>query len=223
MNQAIRILCIALSVIFVSLPAYPQPDKSVGKALSGLQQRYAGIRTVSADFRQTYRAPGIEMIESGALWMKKPGLMRWEYRDPETKLFVADGREMYLYTPEDRQVLVSRLTESDLRSTPLQFLLGQGDLEKSFSVSPEEQLKATAPDTVMLRLVPRSSQRDYDYVVLELDEKTYDLRRIVIGEKTGNTSEFIFANTERNIKIDDKQFQFKVPKGVEVVRMEERE
>jgi outer membrane lipoprotein carrier protein len=223
MSQAIRTICFALSVVIFALSAAPQSTGRLESAASGLQRRYAGIRTILANFRQTYRAPGIEMVESGVLWMKKPGLMRWEYRDPEIKLFVADGREMYLYTPEDRQVLVSRLGESDLRSTPLQFLLGRGDLEKSFRVSTEERLKSTVPGSVMLRLVPRSSERDYDFVVLELDGKTYDLCRMVIGEKSGNTSEFLFTDIKTNIKIDDRQFQFKIPKGVEVVRLEEKD
>lgn len=223
MSQAIRIVCIALIIALSAPAAAAQADEGVEKAVLRLQQRYAGIRTVSADFRQTYRAPGIEMVESGVLWMKKPGLMRWEYRNPETKLFVTDGREMFLYMPEDRQVQVSRLDERDLRSTPLQFLLGQGDLEKNFRAFPEEQLKSALPGTVMLRLVPRSSERDYDYVILEVDGKVFDLRRIVIGEKTGNTSEFLFSNVVANIKIDDRQFQFNVPRGVEVMRMENKD
>jgi outer membrane lipoprotein carrier protein len=223
MSQAIRIICIAFSIMIPALPAAPQSNGSVEESLSGLQRRFADIRAVSANFLQTYRAPGIEMVESGVLWMKKPGLMRWEYRDPEAKLFVADGREMFLYTPADRQVLVSRLAESDLHSTPLQFLLGQGDLGKNFHASPEGQVKPTLPDTVMLRLVPRLLEREYNYVILEVDGKTYDLRRIVIREKTGNTSEFVFTNIATNIKVDDKQFQFKIPKGVEVVRMEEKD
>jgi outer membrane lipoprotein carrier protein len=221
MSQANRIVCIALFIALATLPAAPQSDGRVEKALAGLQQRYAGIRTISANFHQTYRAPGIEMVESGALWMEKPGLMRWEYRDPESKLFVADGREMFLYTPEDRQVLVSRLSVRDLHSAPLQFLLGKGDLEKDFRASPEEQLKPAMQSTVVLRLIPRSSERDYEYVVLEVDEKTYELRRIVIKEKSGSTSEFTLTDITTNIKIEGRKFQFKIPKGVEVVRMEE--
>jgi outer membrane lipoprotein carrier protein len=223
MSQAIRTVCILLFVAFIAQPAAPQSNAKVETVLSGLQQRYAGIHTVTANFRQLYHAPGIEMLESGVLWMKKPGLMRWEYSDPEAKLFVADGHEMYLYTPEDRQVVVSRLTERDLRSTPLQFLLGQGNLERDFYSSLEDKLNHTFPDTVMLRLVPRSSERDYDYVVLEVDGKTFAIRRIVIVEKTGNTSEFILGNVETNVKIDNKQFQFKIPRGAEVMKMDEQD
>ncbi len=197
-------------------------DESVDAAVSGLQKRYAAVKTIKADFRQTYRAPGINQIESGVFWMKKPGLMRWEYRDPETKLFVADGHETFLYLPEERQVTVSSFSASEMHSTPLRFLLGQGDIAASFKVSRETELKPIVQGTVMLRLVPRTQESDYGYIVLELDSKTSDVRRMVIREQTGNTSEFLFTNMETNVAAEDKLFHFKVPKGVEVIRLEEK-
>jgi len=154
--------------------------------------------------------------------MKKPGLMRWEYRDPETKLFISDGRETYLYTPEDRQVLVSRFRPSELHSTPLEFLLGRGDILKNFAVSREDQIKPKVEGTVLLKLVPVESDPNYEYFVLECDAKTFDLRRIVIRESGGNMSEFLLTNLQANIPVDNKRFDFKIPKGVEVIHLDEK-
>jgi outer membrane lipoprotein carrier protein len=197
-------------------------DDPLTTAVAGLQKRYAAVESVSAEFQQFYRAPGIEQAESGSLLMKKPGLMRWEYRAPERKLFIADGRDTYLYTPEDRQVLVSRLSAAEIRSTPLQFLLGQGDILKSFVASKEAEFRAKFEGSVLLRLTPRRREPDYAFLVLECDQRTYELRRIVIRELTGNTLEFVLSNLVMNVKIDGKQFQFKIPKGVEVVRVDEK-
>jgi outer membrane lipoprotein carrier protein len=180
------------------------------------------VSSVTAGFEQTYRGPGVVQTEAGVLFMKKPGLMRWEYREPEIKLFIADGRNSYLYTPEDRQVLVSRLSAAELRGTPLQFLLGRGRIMESFLPSWETELKPRVEGTVLLRLAPRTPEPSYAYVVLECDERTYDLRRIVIREATGNTSEFLLTNLQTNVRIDDKKFQFKIPKGVEVIQVDEK-
>ena len=196
--------------------------EDLASAIAGLQRRYAAVNTMRADFLQTYRAPGVDQTESGTMTMKKPGLMRWEYREPEIKLFVADGRDTYLYTPEDRQVLVQRFTAADLRSTPLRFLLGQGDIEGSFFVSWEPDLKPMAVGTLLLRLTPRSAETGYAHVTIECDGRSFDVRRMVIHERTGNTSEFVFRNLQTNVKIDNRQFQFKIPKGVEVVRLDEK-
>jgi len=206
-----------LGVLVVAFAVDP-----VESTIAGLQKRYAAVKAVSAEFRQVYRAPGIEQVESGTLVMKKPGLMRWEYRAPERKLFVADGRNTYLYTPEDRQVLVRSLSAAEIRSTPLQFLLGQGDILKSFTAEPETEFRPRSEGSVMLRLKPRASQPDYAFLVLECGRKSYDLRRIIIRELSGNTSEFDLSNLSTEVKVDNKQFQFKIPKGVEVVQLDEK-
>lgn len=216
-------------IIALILGAVPGParldqasDQGVAAAVDGLQRRYQSVRTISGKFTQIYRAPGVEQIESGILSMKKPGLMRWEYREPEVKLFVADGRSTYLYTPEDRQVLVRPLSDADLRSTPLQFLLGQGDVAKSFSASWEKEVTPRIGGTLVLRLTPQTTQPDYAFLVLELDRLTFELRRLVIRELTANTSEFILTDLATNVKLDDGQFRFKIPKGVEVVHVEDK-
>jgi outer membrane lipoprotein carrier protein len=209
-------------VLFLTLGAAGTYQEPVPSLVAKLQQRYASATTVSADFRQDYRAPGVDISESGMFWMKKPGLMRWEYREPEKKLFVADGRDSYLYNPQDRQVMARRFSAAELHSTPLQFLLGRGDILKSFSVSREPESMARIQGTVSLRLVPREEDPNYSYFVLECDQNTFDLRRILIRERTGNTSEFILTNVAINVKVDGKQFEFKIPKGAEVIRLDEK-
>ena len=203
-------------------PVFPDADDPISAAIVGLQQHYAAVNTVTANFVQTYQAPGMNQTESGTLWMKKPGLMYWEYRIPETKFFYADGRRTYLYVPEDRQVMVRSFNEEDLRSTPLEFLLGKGEILRSFSALQENEIKPAAGDTVIVRLVPKAAGLDYSYLVLEIDRRAFDLRRIVIRERTGNLSEFTFTDMRTNVKINDSRFRFQMPKGVDVIELDEK-
>jgi outer membrane lipoprotein carrier protein len=186
---------------------------------SGLEKRYASVETAGGSFRQTYRAPGMEQEESGSFVLKKPGLMRWEYKVPEEKLFVADGRECFLYVPVDRQVTVYPLTASDVHSTPLAFLLGGGNITKNFSISSESEYRQASDHTSLIRLKPLKYEEEYLFLVLELDASSFDIRRVVIREHSGNTSEFFLTNVTTNIKVNSRDFQFKPPKGVEVVRL----
>ncbi len=220
-----RIVLCASNILFVTclytLTALGE-DQRLQAVVDALQKRYGSVGTIHGRFRQNYRAPGIEQSEAGEFWMKKPGLMRWEYRAPEAKLFVADGRESYLYTPEERQVMVRRYSAAELHSTPLQFLLGQGEIAKSYTVSWETESGPKVQNTKVLRLVPRVQGTDYAYLLVEVDGLSSEIRRIVIRELTGNTSEFILTDLATNIRVDGKQFQFNVPRGVEVVRLDER-
>jgi outer membrane lipoprotein carrier protein len=191
--------------------------------VDGLQRRYASVESVTGAFQQTYRAPGVDQIESGVFRMKRPALMRWEYRQPEEKLFIADGREAFLYVPLDRQVTVQPFSATDIHGTPLEFLLGGAEIEKSFVASWEMLIKPTSGQTALVRLTPRSGGGEYEFLVLEIDPKSFDLRRIVIREHGGNTSEFLLTNIAVNVKMGNREFQFKIPKGVEVVRLNSQE
>jgi outer membrane lipoprotein carrier protein len=195
----------------------------VESVVTGLQRRYASAETVTGAFQQSYRAPGINQAESGIFKMKRPGLMRWEYQQPEAKLFIADGREVFLYSPLDRQVTVQPFSASDIHGTPLELLLGGVDIRKNYSASAELRLKPVEQQTTMIRLTPRSATGDYEFLLLEIDAKTSDLRRLVIHEHSGNTSEFLLSNIVMNVKMNNKEFQFKPPKGVEVVRLDNRD
>jgi outer membrane lipoprotein carrier protein len=210
--------CLAgLLFCFLSSPASDAADAE--KVAEGLERRYASVKTVRGTFRQMYRAPGIDQTESGEFWLKRPAFMRWEYRDPEEKLFVADGRESFLYVPLDRQVTVQPLGASDLRGMPLELLVGAGNIRKIYDVSSEAEFTPMTARGILMRLTPRSGEAQYSFLVLELDEATYDVRRIVIRERTGNTSEFLLTDVKTNAKIEDKKFQFIIPKGAEIIRL----
>jgi outer membrane lipoprotein carrier protein len=186
--------------------------------VSGLQRRYSLVETVSGSFQQTYHAPGIDQIQSGVFRLKRPALMRWEYRNPEEQLFVADGRESFLYVPSDRQVTIQPLSASDLHNTPLELLMGSGDISKNFASSWETESKPKTERAALIRLTPRAHEPAYRYLVLELDPATFELRRVIVCEHAGNTMEFLLSNVITNAKMDNKQFQFKPPKGVEIIR-----
>jgi outer membrane lipoprotein carrier protein len=206
-------------ILYLFLAGTTLNASDLGDVISGLQKHYASVETVQGEFQQTYRAPGINREESGSFWLKRPALMRWEYRSPEEQLFVADGKQSHLYVPSDRQVTIQPLTAADLHNTPLEFLLGSGDIKKSFAVSWETEFKPRVEGTLVIRLIPRRKDTGYAFLVLELDAKTFDLRRIAIRESAGSTTEFLLSKVLINRKMDKKLFQFKTPKGVEEIRL----
>jgi outer membrane lipoprotein carrier protein len=211
-----------LTVVFLLSLSTAAHALDLPEVVSGLQRRYSAVETVKGSFVQTYRAPGVHQQQSGEFWLKRPGLMRWEYRTPLEQLFVADGREFFLYVPQDRQVNVQPLTAADLRNTPLDLLLGSGNIDKNFVASWEAGFKPKMEGTVLIRLTPRAKGGEYSFLVLEIDSRSFEIRHIAIREPGGSTSEFVFANVVTNAKLDKKLFQFKFPKGkgIEVIRLD---
>jgi outer membrane lipoprotein carrier protein len=214
----VKIVILMLLGFWIPASSYAQ---ELSRVVSGFQQRYASVRTLSGSFQQTYRAPGVSQVESGSFWMKKPALMRWEYHTPEEKLFVADNREAFIYKTQDRQVTIQPYSESDLNNTPFRFLLGAADINKEFTVTRETDSNPSIEGTVLIRLTPVRHGGEYLFIVLELDGITFDVRRISIREQGGIVQEFLLSALILNKKLDSKLFTFKVPKGVEVTRMDD--
>ena len=194
-------------------------EQTAPELAQALQRHYDGIRDFSADFTHTYRGGVLkkQLTERGHLLVKKPGRMRWEYTAPEEKVFVSDGTKMYSYVPQDKQVIVSSIPKQDDATVPMLFLAGKGNLTRDFTPSLVPVPAGLAADSRALKLVPRNPQRDYDWLILAVAPSTLDLRGLVTADAQGGTSSFSFANLKENVGLTDKEFVFKIPRGVDVV------
>ena len=177
-----------------------------------VEERHRGLRDLTATFVQTYRsgALGREVKESGLLSLKNPGRMLWEYRQPEKKTFVSDGKSFYFYVPADKQVIVRE--QADLRGIPALLLSGRGDVLTQFQVSAQEAPAGRR----RLRLLPRKKDAEMDEVILDVDESARILA-IEVLDGQGNRSHFDFSELRENVGLKDQIFQFRVPHGVEVI------
>ena len=172
------------------------------------------MEDLAARFTQSYRSGmlGREVVERGVVSIKRPGRMRWEYKDPEAKLFVSDGRTFYFYVPADRQVIVS---EQDIeRSLAARLLSGKGGLLEEFDASLDEPLEE---GVLRVKLVPRREQADVERAFLDV-EPSGRIRAILLEDVQGNRTRFRFESIRENTGLPDRLFRFEVPAGVDVVR-----
>ena len=186
---------------------------------AALQRKYDSIRDFSADFVHTYQGGVLrkQITERGHLFVRKPGKMRWEYTAPDQKLFVSDGVKIYSYLPQDKQVIVSTVPRDDQATMPMLFLAGKGNLTRDFTTTIIERSAGLPAGTSALKLVPKSTQRDYDWLILAVDPQSLAIRGLVTVDAQGGQSSFSFTNLQENIGLADKEFTFKIPRGVEVV------
>ena len=195
--------------------AGPAPDvHTIAQAVDG---RYNHLHTLQAEFTEIYRGAGMERTESGTLWLKKPGKMRWEYRSPRDKVFLSDGKDAWFYVPGERQVRRTAVKKLDDLRSPLAFLLGKTKLEKELqglSLAPDVALLAAGD--VVLRGVPKSLADRVSQVLLEISPE-HQITRISMEEVDGSVTEYRFANQQESVEIDDQRFHFVPPAGVEVI------
>jgi outer membrane lipoprotein carrier protein len=202
-------------VLLLTAATFGQND--VHKIADRIDQHYNHIESLQVNFDETYRGAGVNRSETGTLLLKKPGKMRWDYRQPRPKLFLSDGKTAWFYVPGEQQVRKAPVKTLDDFRSPLRYLLGKTKLEKEFdglSLAPD--VKPIEAGNVVLRGMPKSMADRVNQVLLEITPDSR-LRRIVIEEADGSTTEFQFSSEKINTPVADSQFKFRPPLGVEIV------
>jgi outer membrane lipoprotein carrier protein len=216
-----RLTAVAVSTALVALAA--ANDRAAGPTAAelaqALQRKYDAVTDFSADFVHIYQGGVLkqQLTERGTVLIKKPGKMRWDYTAPEKKQFVSDGVKIYLYVPADKQVIVSAVPPNAEATAPSLFLSGKGRLTSEFTPSLVDLPTGLPAGSLALKLVPKSKQQDYDWLVLALDPETLVIRGLVSEDAQGGTSTFVFTKLKQNVGLSDSEFVFKIPRGVDVV------
>lgn len=213
--------CLLLAAT-IAIPAQADDIQQLARAVD---DHYNHLRSLQSDFTEIYRGDGVERVESGTLWLKKPRKMRWEYRSPSEKLFVSNGQIVWFYLPEEKQLRKTTLRKLDDIRSPLAFLLGKTKLENELRGLSKavDQSPLQAGDIVLrgvpLNAGPQSGVGQLSEVVLEITPSD-QIVRIVLTEADGATTEFRFAAWKENVEMSDQRFSFTPPAGVETVEGE---
>src|SRR5947208_10420331 len=206
------VLSIAFSLALLLLP------QSLPDLVDGVERSFARMKDLSSDFIQIFQdSLNRKQQESGHLYLMRPRMMRWEYKDPEDKLFISDGKTVYFYVPADHQVNKEAVKNSFDDRIPLMFLLGQSNLRNEFT---RFELLSTKPffeGSKVIRMFPKR-KTDFQEILMEVDPADYLIRRLVLAHMDGSRSEFIFSSIRVNTGLRASMFDFKVPPGVDVVQ-----
>ena len=207
---------LALLFVLATPQAVAGRAEDLSALIDGIQAKYSRMKGLSADFQQVYTGrDGRTIRESGRLLLKRPGKARWEYTSPEHKLFVSDGKDVYFYVFGERQAARSSIRASADPQIPFLFLLGRGNIRRDFSRI--ELIADEAPIIAgnrLLRLFPKRAPEEFRQLIVEVDPNSFEVRRLVIFERSGARMDFLLSNLRENHVAPDSEFQFKSPPGV---------
>jgi outer membrane lipoprotein carrier protein len=150
--------------------------------------------------------------ESGTLFLQKPGRMRWDYSTPHGKVFLADGKHVWLYVPSTGRVERSALKESDDLRAPLAFLMGRLDFNRDFK---EFRTREEGGDLYIVA-TPKSDRAPYESVEF-LVTPEHRIRLLKVMGQDGSVTTFHLTNEKANPKLASDLFRFQVPSGVQVI------
>jgi outer membrane lipoprotein carrier protein len=192
-----------------------------------VQAHYEQIQDLRARFSQTTQSvtlgsssmPSLEA--TGEVIFAKPGRMRWSYETPERSLVVTHAETLWIYDPEAREAQRMTVTGAFLSGAAIQFLLGQGDLEREFEVSSPDCAEATgsAPGSssqVGLELLPREPAH-YEKLSLRVDPVSGRVHETTVVDLFGNRTRVELRDVEVDFHPKAGSFHFDPPEGVRVI------
>lgn len=181
--------------------------------LRAVESRYNRAHTLQVKFAETYRGLGRgPRTESGILYLRKPGRMRWDYTQPAGKLFVSDGKEVYLYLPDEKRVEKMPLKATEDMRAPLAFLLGKLNFEREFHNIQTRPVQ----DGSVVTAEPRSESLPYSQVEF-LVTPAFEIRKLHIVGQDQSVLDFAFDDEKLNPSLANSMFEFQPPPGAEVV------
>jgi outer membrane lipoprotein carrier protein len=150
-------------------------------------------------------------IFEGTLSVKRPGRLRLEFTNGQ--LIVIDGKEAWFYSKKSEQAIRRTFRDFEQANIPVAFLLGASEIRQEFDVQAPE---ASAPQTALDLLPKKRSGTMMRKLRLHADESGR-ITRMVITHRSGDTADIQFTDMQEGTGLDDARFQFRVPKGTEVI------
>jgi outer membrane lipoprotein carrier protein len=207
-----------LCCLSTALDAQTPAAETAGAYVQQFESSYHEVRSLRADFSQTYTLGGRTRIEAGRVTFARGGLMRWDYQRPAEKLFVADGKQVSLYIPEEHQLTRTPMKSSQDFRAPFELLLTRLNLRRVFArVELADAALDHDPADHLLRAYPKKEYtEDYTDVLIELGPQ-FDVRRLIVNYADHSQMDFRFDHIERNPPLPRTLFQFTPPAGTEII------
>ncbi len=207
---------VGVFIFFFSAPALASTGQTL---LMEIQHQYEKTHDLEAGFVQEYIGKVMRQPQKGEgkVFFKKKGMMRWDYRIPNQKI-ISDGQTLYFYQPEENQVLVSPV---DRMVREFGFLMGEGDLRRDFKLLSVNDSVQGREDLAVIEIAPREPHPAVSKLSLTLDRKTYLVIQVDVFDGLGNVTRTRFNEIRTNTNLPASFFQFKIPPGTEVIRMQE--
>lgn len=211
MNSMMNCKTLFAPVIFICATLIAAPAHA-NDVLDRLRAFTMELKSFTADFEQSLYSADSELLKNdvGELILKRPGKFIWRYDGEGAQEFISDGKSLWMFDKDLDQVTVNALDDR-LGGTPLVLLTGGVPLEDQFTVT----VLGASDGIDWVELVPKDNSTDFESLFIGLDQS--GLAAMELRDNLGQATQIQFSNFKPDVALDDKQFDFVAPKGVDVI------
>ena len=186
-------------------------QSSTSSSVSLLERFFNNVRTYQADFNQVVLdAEGNKIQESsGRLWIKRPGKFRWDYKVPFTQKIIGDGKKVWIYDPELKQVTVKDY-QGSVSQTPALLLAGNQKLTNNFII------KNLGAKKNITWISLKSKRQQENFSVIKIGFKNKKLLVLELVDSFGQTTRINLKNVKENLSLNKRIFRLTPPEGVDI-------
>ena len=197
--------------------ASPTDPATVPELVAAVEGTYKSVNSIRAEFTQASKNPltGIEESVKGRIALERPRKMRAEFGVPVKQAIVMDGAMQWLYSADQKQVIVQK----DLGgSNPVSALIENlGQINELFDVTMAPSTNP-AKQVHVVTLKPKQAGA-IKTLELTVTKHKYLLQELVVIDQADSVTRMSFTLVRTNVDIPDVEFSFKAPPGVTVVNM----
>jgi outer membrane lipoprotein carrier protein len=218
MKYFLKFFLLVILILNLNTNVWGEEKKDI---LELIQKRYEEAKTFKAKFSQKAFVQIMDQTQSaeGEVIIKKPGKMKWVYKNPDPQTLIVNDNTFWLYAPEENQVTKASIKDVYTANTPALFLSGEGKLTNSFRL--EKVIKNEKTSQVLL--LPLQKNSGMEKLALLVDNKKYQILSSKVYDSLGNTTEITFESIEINLTFPDSLFDFETPEGVDLVDASDRD
>ena len=195
---------------------------TVDHILDRVEKKYADSK-FSADFVQksTIKAMDITDLATGKVYIKYPGMMRWEYEKPDRQIIITDADKLWIYRPEDNQVMTGNAPTFFRDGKGASFLSDIRLIRQKFDISLEQGKQGQSDLFYHLKLIPLEKTLDISMIGLMISKQTFNVLQVTTLNLYGDETRIDLINSEFGMDLEDSLFSFKIPEGVDVLQIDE--
>lgn len=195
---------------------------TVDHILDRVENKYANSK-FSADFIQksTIEAMEITDLATGKVYIKYPGMMRWEYEKPERQIIITDADKLWIYRPEDNQVMTGNAPTFFRDGKGASFLSDIRLIRQKFDISLEQGKQEQSDLFYHLKLIPLEKTLDISTIRLLVSKQTFTVLQVTTLNFYGDETRIDLINSAFGVDLKDSLFSFKIPEGVDVLQIDE--
>jgi len=215
-SNLLFILIFIVFILFSSSLSAGQVDISGEEIVTNIEKKYTG-KGFQADFTQISKLTALDITETatGKAWFSHPGKMRWLYLTPERHEIITNGKDLWIFRPDQEQVMRGDAEKFFKTGAGGAFLSDIGLMRKNFTIKTKE----TDETHATLLLTARQKNTDMAFITIKVSSKTHEIQQVTTHNAYGDTTNFEFTNIQFN-QIDASVFDFKVPDGFNIINMD---